>query len=91
MLLRSGWSREEGLGPKGQGMRAPVKTVLKRDRLGLGLSDTKNKPKVTHFSSFDPKSVDNNVKHNRLSKERQRRQSEIRLKQMEIRFRQEFK
>lgn len=55
MLLRSGWDRERGLGPQRQGHKFPVKTVLKQDRLGLGLGE--KKPRVTHFSAHDKKAV----------------------------------
>lgn len=55
MLLRSGWDREKGLGPQKEGHKFPVKTVLKQDRLGLGLGE--GKARVTHFSAHDRKAV----------------------------------
>ncbi len=55
MLLRSGWDRDKGLGPQRQGHRFPVKTVLKQDRLGLGLGE--GKARVTHFSAHDKKAI----------------------------------
>ena len=51
ILLRSGWDPYKGLGPQKLGRMFPVKTVLKRDRLGFGLEKTK--PRVTHFSAHD--------------------------------------
>eukprot|EP01147_Barroeca_monosierra_P000831 gene831-4111_t len=36
LLKRLGWDEESGLGPIGTGKKQPVKTVLKRDRKGLG-------------------------------------------------------
>ena len=85
MMLRSGWTRDRGLGPQGLGMTAPIKTVLKRDRKGLGID--RNRPKVTHFESFDEQSV----KQNKTSKDIERKRMENRLKRIEIKFRQDFK
>jgi len=56
LLMKGGWNPEHGLGPGGQGVRQPVKTILKRDREGLG-SGKKSKPRVTHFSSFDKSAI----------------------------------
>ena len=56
MMLRSGWNQETGLGPEGQGQKFPVKTVLKRDRHGLGC-EVKSSPRVTHFSALDSEAV----------------------------------
>ncbi|KAI8391444.1 uncharacterized protein BYT42DRAFT_610675 [Radiomyces spectabilis] len=50
MLRSQGWQYEEGLGPKGQGRRHPIATVLKQDRLGLGHQRTGRKA-VTHSAS----------------------------------------
>lgn len=36
ILVRQGWTEEEGLGPTGSGRREPVGTSLKMDRVGLG-------------------------------------------------------
>lgn len=55
MLLRSGWDPEGGLGPQRQGKKFPVKTVLKQDRLGLGL--VSGRARVTHFSAHDKEAV----------------------------------
>lgn len=56
MLLRSGWSPENGLGPQRQGHRFPVKTVLKQDRLGFGV-DSGKKARVTHFPANDKNAI----------------------------------
>ena len=56
LLLKGGWDPERGLGPEQQGQKFPVKTVLKQDRLGFGLS-TRAKPRVTHFSAHDKAAV----------------------------------
>lgn len=62
MLLNTGWNEDGGLGPSGEGQKYPVKTVLKRDRKGLG--QLKNKTaRITHFDPKDPRAVEN-VKKN---------------------------
>lgn len=58
MLVKSGWDKDRGLGTEGQGQKHPVKTVLKRDRKGLGLDDqAQKKARVTHFDPHDPSAV----------------------------------
>ena len=65
MMLSNGWDSNLGLGPSGKGKLYPIKTILKRDRCGLGLNndDAKNssflgkKAKVTHFGPHDVSSV----------------------------------
>ncbi|CAL1542801.1 unnamed protein product [Lymnaea stagnalis] len=55
MLLKTGWNVTQGLGPNGEGPRYPVKTILKRDRIGLGgESGTK---RITHFNPRDQTAV----------------------------------
>lgn len=56
LMIKRGWNPENGLGPSEQGTTQPIKTVLKRDRQGLG-SGKKQKPRVTHFASFDKSAV----------------------------------
>ena len=57
MMLGAGWDREGGLGAEGnRGRKFPVKTVLKRDRLGVG-ADEARPARVTHFRANDPESV----------------------------------
>lgn len=55
LLETMGWQKEQGLGSDGQGRKYPVKTQLKRDREGLGLS--KKPAKITHFDPKDPRSI----------------------------------
>ena len=57
MMVRGGWDPERGLGSEGQGRRYPVKTVLKRDRLGVGVSESAHVPRVTHFRPGDVSAV----------------------------------
>ncbi len=56
MLLKKGWDPESGLGSEQQGQQFPVKTVLKRDRLGLGVQ-SKDKARVTHFEAGDTAAI----------------------------------
>jgi len=56
MMLKSGWNEDQGLGPDGVGRKYPVKTVLKRDRLGLG-SKGSQQARVTHFGPNDHSAV----------------------------------
>lgn len=56
MMVRNGWDPEDGLGTNGQGRQHPVKTVLKRDRYGLGAQSSR-RPRVTHFRSGDINAV----------------------------------
>lgn len=56
LMIKRGWNPENGLGPSEQGTLQPIKTVLKRDRQGLG-SEKKQKPRVTHFTAFDKSAI----------------------------------
>lgn len=57
-LLRSGgWDGNSGLGPERSGKKFPVKTVLKRDRHGLGSNLGDHKARITHFSAKDETAV----------------------------------
>lgn len=56
MMLKSGWNEDQGLGPDGVGRKYPVKTVLKRDRLGFG-SKGSQQARVTHFGPNDHSAV----------------------------------
>ena len=71
MLLRSGWEKEQGLGPSGEGHKYPVKTVLKRDRKGLG--EEQSKAKITHFGAHDESAV----KKPKAEQERKQRLSTV--------------
>lgn len=56
ILLKAGWDKEKGLGPEGSGQKFPLKTVLRRDRQGLG-QPSKLPARVTHFDAFSPAAV----------------------------------
>ncbi|KAH7933929.1 hypothetical protein HPB49_019323 [Dermacentor silvarum] len=96
MLLSMGWDRDKGFGPREQGRKFPVKTVLKRDRSGLGVEAAT--PRVTHFAPHDRAAVANvREKESRegvaQSLKRKRKEQESRsrrMKQMEIEFRRSF-
>lgn len=76
LMLKSGWDGEKGLGPSGIGMKLPPKTVLKRDRKGLGAS--KGQARITHFQSNDTKAVARNSTQGEHSSSRQ---NKLQLKQ----------
>ncbi|KAF9422426.1 G patch domain and ankyrin repeat-containing protein 1, partial [Entomortierella beljakovae] len=79
MLINSGWDYEKGLGADGQGVRHPIATRLKHDRLALGASTT-NKKLVTHtFEEITKSNEKPTAKSNRrvlLNAEDFRRQAE---------------
>ncbi|KAJ8270550.1 hypothetical protein GJAV_G00116230 [Gymnothorax javanicus] len=56
MMLSARWDPKEGLGPEGVGRKNPIKTVLKRDRKGLGYGPAP-KARVTHFKPKDTLAV----------------------------------
>ncbi|XP_022102392.1 G patch domain and ankyrin repeat-containing protein 1-like [Acanthaster planci] len=60
MMMKDGWDKEQGLGPDGSGLKFPIKTVLKRDRKGLGAENKDKesaKARITHFEQFDVRAV----------------------------------
>jgi len=93
LLLKTGWDKNTGLGPDGKGHKFPVKTILKRDREGLGNSSSSKKvAKITHFAPFDSAAVSNPVRVARqttLEKDQFEKQRN-REKYKEIEFRRQF-
>ncbi|CAG7818470.1 unnamed protein product [Allacma fusca] len=88
LLLKNGWNRERGLGPEGEGQKFPVKTILKRDRIGLGSEEgEKAKARVTHFGPGDRAAVKREVKTGeRLERKRTvEKKAEVKRKSKEIR------
>ena len=70
-----------GLGPEGIGRKFPVKTVLKRDRLGLG-SKGSEQARVTHFGPNDCNAVQRRkVNSKEKQKGKQQRRSSRRERQ----------
>ncbi|CAO1314018.1 unnamed protein product [Diamesa serratosioi] len=55
MLKRFGWSGNTGLGAKQDGKLYPIKTVLRKQRTGLGIEQTP--AKISHFGPNDPRSI----------------------------------
>ncbi|EDW01483.1 G patch domain and ankyrin repeat-containing protein 1 homolog [Drosophila grimshawi] len=51
LMVKQGWDREHGLGPTQSGRLYPVKTVLRKQRTGLGIEQSP--ARVTHFQAFD--------------------------------------
>lgn len=93
MLLGMGWDRNKGFGPRKQGRKFPVKTVLRRNRSGLG-ADVST-PRVTHFAPHDRAAVENESRLGGTapSPKRKRKEQESqsqRMKLMEIEFRRSF-
>lgn len=94
LLVGQGWDTEGGLGSEKQGQKFPVKTVLKRDREGLGAEGkAKMKARVTHFGPGDVTAVkrgkEGDVRVERaatLSKREMRRRKE-REQEEEVRLR----
>ena len=96
MMLGKGWNKEKGLGADGQGKKFPVKTVLKRDRRGVG-AEGANVARVTHFDAFDSKAIEKPKKDpsQRLEREAtlsKRKQAELKRKsaRKEVRLRREL-
>lgn len=56
LMKKSGWDGVSGLGDGSTGKLFPVKTILKQDRKGLDMGDSK-KSRVTHFGPHDIRSV----------------------------------
>lgn len=64
LMVKGGWDDSSGLGSRAEGRLQPVKTVLKRDRVGFGMSDSattrakrKAQGRVTHFQPMDADAV----------------------------------
>lgn len=58
LMKKSGWDGVSGLGDDNMGKLFPVKTILKQDRKGLEVGDSR-RSRVTHFGPLDVKSVAN--------------------------------
>jgi len=85
-LLKShGWDGTSGLGPNSSGRKYPVKTVLKRDRSGLGCETDKSR--ITHFNALDTDAV--KPTHKTKEKHLHKKKAE-KLKDFEIDFRRLF-
>ena len=92
MMVRDGWTEEKGLGRDSQGRWYPIKTVLKKNRSGLGTAG--ESARVTHFGPFDAtavrgRGVSVEVATRQATKNERIRSCE-RERQMEISFRRSF-
>lgn len=88
LMVREGWNERSGLGLDGKGRKYPIRTSLKRDRLGLG-SKTVASAKVTHFAPFDIEAI-RSTKQERISVKRRLNSTEAKRKETEVNFRREF-
>lgn len=74
ILVRSGWDKECGLGPSGEGHKYPPKTILKQDRTGLGAKQYK--ARVTHTledTNVKSKQVRNSKRDLKFEKRKERK------------------
>ncbi|XP_065367584.1 G patch domain and ankyrin repeat-containing protein 1 homolog [Calliphora vicina] len=55
LMVKQGWNKESGLGPSQAGRLYPVKTVIRKQRTGLGIEQPA--ARVTHFEAYDRKAV----------------------------------
>ncbi|XP_060063389.1 G patch domain and ankyrin repeat-containing protein 1 homolog [Ylistrum balloti] len=96
IMRRTGWDGEKGLGSEGQGLKFPIKTVLRKDRACLGSDTSKEKAKITHFGPRDISAVKRNVSVSerkmsaRTLSKRARKAKERKEKQWEKNLRQQF-
>lgn len=56
LLVKQGWSGEDGLGCDKDGILFPVKTTIRKSRSGLGTKQP-TKARVTHFQAFDQTAI----------------------------------
>lgn len=94
IMLKSGWDKNKGLGMNAEGRKFPIKTVLKKDRAGIGKH--KEVAKVTHFNAHDNAAVKATkhisiraVREKTLKKWQRKKVDEI-SRQREINFRRQF-
>lgn len=55
LMIKQGWDKESGLGPSQSGRLYPVKTVIRKQRTGLGIEQ--QAARVTHFEAHDRKAI----------------------------------
>lgn len=55
LMVKQGWDKESGLGPSQTGRLYPVKTVIRKQRTGLGIEQ--QAARVTHFDSYDRRAI----------------------------------
>jgi len=97
MIRNDKWDPDSGLGKEGEGKLYPVKTVLKRDRRGLGTAGgDAPTPRVTHFGPYDPggvaslKSRPERLQRTGTQVKVKRRKQHVKETRKEIDFRREF-
>lgn len=55
IMVKYGWDQQSPLGTLMQGKLYPIKTVLRKNKIGLGVKQTS--AKITHFGPYDDRSV----------------------------------
>ncbi|KAM7341711.1 G patch domain and ankyrin repeat-containing protein 1 homolog [Cochliomyia hominivorax] len=55
LMVKQGWDKESGLGPSQTGRLYPVKTVIRKQRTGLGIEQ--EAARVTHFEAYDRRAI----------------------------------
>lgn len=55
LMVKQGWDKNKGLGPDQRGRQYPIKTVLRKDRQGLGMKQ--KTARVSHFGPNDHAAV----------------------------------
>ncbi|XP_005182192.1 G patch domain and ankyrin repeat-containing protein 1 homolog [Musca domestica] len=55
LMVKQGWDKESGLGPTQTGRLYPVKTVIRKQRTGLGIEQ--DPAKVSHFQAYDLRAI----------------------------------
>jgi hypothetical protein len=62
LMVKKGWNKSSGLGRDGQGHKFPIKTILKKDRQGVGNErDKKQGSRITHFGPFDITAIEGRI------------------------------
>lgn len=70
LMVKQGWDKESGLGPSNNGRLYPVKTVIRKQRTGLGIDQAP--ARVTHFQAFDRAAVQRHKSDYKQKKARNR-------------------
>lgn len=81
LMVKQGWDREHGLGPQQNGRLYPVKTVLRKQRTGLGIQQPP--ARVTHFEAFDTNATKR--RHGNPAPQHQERRTRNEMKREKLR------
>ncbi|CAK8692092.1 unnamed protein product [Clavelina lepadiformis] len=89
MLRKEGWDGASGLGSQCKGQKFPVKTILKRDRSGLGCL-TQSPARITHFGANDTSAIKSLELVSFSDRKQQLQRKEARERELERKFRCSF-